>query len=130
MASTELAVRHVVRFNRATWRSPRAEISLILPLPKNTMDPRWLACTNHHTACDCREAELAEELNEVRVELRHILTVLQEELADHATWAYTADNRDDPIAQCKCFGCKIARRIYHSIGGEVITNGSRRGTTR
>lgn len=32
--------------------------------PRDTMDPRYNACTDHHPGCDCREAAFAEELNE------------------------------------------------------------------
>ncbi|MEV6033617.1 hypothetical protein AB0L65_20850 [Nonomuraea sp. NPDC052116] len=131
MASTEVAIRHVVRFNQPTWRSPGAEIALILPLPKNTMDPRWRACANHHTACDCREAELAEDMAELRWERDHMLRVLREELAGHATWAYSDDNERDPVAECKCTGCMIVRRMdLYSIGGSSFTRHSERGYTR
>jgi hypothetical protein len=34
--------------------------------PRNTLDPRWEACRDHRTACDCREAEAAEETGELR----------------------------------------------------------------
>jgi len=36
--------------------------------PKSTMDPRWEACHNHRVACDCREAEMAEQIAELRSE--------------------------------------------------------------
>ncbi|WP_460779884.1 hypothetical protein [Nonomuraea fastidiosa] len=112
-------------------RSPRAEIALIVPLPKNTLDPRWRACRNHHTACDCREAELAEEIAELRSERDLLIRVLREELAEHATWAYTTGNERDPVAECKCTGCVIARRLdLYSIGGSIGTQWSERGPSR
>lgn len=37
--------------------------------PRSTMDPRFLACTQHRVACDCREAEHAEEVAELRSEV-------------------------------------------------------------
>ncbi|TMR99558.1 hypothetical protein [Nonomuraea basaltis] len=123
-------LRQVVTFRSPRWRAPRYVMVLDQPLPKNTMDDRYDRCEFHHLACVCREAEQAEELSELQGELRQILTVLREELADHATWAYGPQNEDDLIAQCKCFGCKIARRLYHTIGGEIITHASRRGQTR
>jgi hypothetical protein len=33
--------------------------------PRNTVDPRYKACTDHRRACDCREAESAEERQEL-----------------------------------------------------------------
>lgn len=130
MASNEVATRHVVTFRAPQWRAPRYVMVLDQPLPKNTGDPRYERCEFHHLACVCREAEQAEEISELRGELRQILTVLREELAGHATWAYTPSNEDDPIAQCKCFGCRIARRLTRSICGEVISRESHRGPTR
>lgn len=35
-------------------------------VPRDSMDPRYVACTNHHPACDCREAERAEDVGEHR----------------------------------------------------------------
>lgn len=32
--------------------------------PSDTMDPRYAVCTDHHPACDCREAERSEDRNE------------------------------------------------------------------
>ena len=40
--------------------------------PRDTCDPRYVACTEHHVACDCREAEFAEQLAEFRNRLREI----------------------------------------------------------
>jgi hypothetical protein len=37
------------------------------PLPRNTCDPRVKTCVQHHLACDCREALLAEEITERRI---------------------------------------------------------------
>lgn len=40
-------------------------------LPANTLDPRYYDCAGqHHTACICREAMFAEELQELRAEGR------------------------------------------------------------
>src|SRR5262245_29381802 len=125
MTSTEVAVRHAVTFRPPHWRAPRFEVPLVLPLPKNTMDPRYVACEYHHLACDCREAELSEETQELRWERDHMLRVLREELAGHATWAYSNSNERDLLAECKCTGCVIARRMeFYSIGGSIFTHGS------
>lgn len=132
MASTEIAIRHVVRFRPGpTCRSPRVEIPLSMPLPKSTMDPRWLACASHRTACDCREAELAEEIAELRSERDHLLHVLRQELAGHATWAYLDRNEEIPAAECKCTGCRLVRRLkYYAIGGTAHIEQFSLGYTR
>ncbi|WP_157904258.1 hypothetical protein, partial [Parafrankia soli] len=39
-------------------------------VPKNTLDPRYAACADHHVACDCREAEFSELRAELLDELR------------------------------------------------------------
>lgn len=36
--------------------------------PRDTRDIRYQLCTDHHTACDCREAELGEVIAELRSE--------------------------------------------------------------
>lgn len=41
---------------------------LVADPPQSTMDLRYLVCTDHHTACDCREAELNELIAEARFE--------------------------------------------------------------
>lgn len=120
MRSTEVAVRHVVTFRGPTHRE-RIRLPLVQPLPENTLDPRYVTCESHRTACDCREAELAENIHEYRTERDDILRVLREELAGHATWAYTSRNDMEPSAACKCTDCRIVHRLGHySIGGCVI----------
>lgn len=39
-------------------------------VPKDTLDPRYAACSDHRVACDCREAEHAETVAELLAELR------------------------------------------------------------
>lgn len=39
-------------------------------VPKDTLDPRYAACTDHRVACDCREAERAETIAELLAELQ------------------------------------------------------------
>lgn len=34
--------------------------------PRSTMDLRYVVCSDHRTACDCREAELSEQLADLR----------------------------------------------------------------
>lgn len=78
-------------------------------LPRNTIDIRYSACGNHHLACDCREASLAEDIGEYRVMYRELETAILVATAGHATWAYDANGWDDEFAQCKCRACGIAR---------------------
>lgn len=60
------------------WDEPPALVDISQPLPKHTMDPRYRRCVSHHLACDCREAEMAEQIHELTVELRE-----WRELAEH-----------------------------------------------
>ncbi|WP_239405436.1 hypothetical protein [Frankia sp. Cj3] len=50
-------------------------------LPRGTMDPRWAACVSHHVACDCREAEFAETVAELKAEVNSLRRVVE------ALWA-------------------------------------------
>lgn len=92
---------------------------LPVPLPTDTMDPRWAACTDHRVACDCREAEMAENLREYRYERDQAALVFNEVLKGHQTFAYTADGVRDRFAECKCTGCEIARRTYFRTDSNV-----------
>ncbi|MEW1845919.1 hypothetical protein AB0392_48895 [Nonomuraea angiospora] len=116
----EIAVRAVVTFWNGLDKPP-FELVLDRPLPTDTSDPRWAACTNHRVACDCREAVHAEDLAEARGDRDLLLGALREELVDHATRAYTADGGRDEQAECKCSGCRVARRLPFHIGGYVFT---------
>ena len=82
-------------------------------VPRNTMDPRYPLCANHHPACDCREAELAENLAEYRGMLKSAEEAAKDILAGHATWAYEqAPDGTDRLVGCMCTGCQIVRRSY------------------
>ena len=91
--------------------------------PKDTMDVRWETCVHHRVACDCREAEHAETVSELRHEMRRVEKAFAEILKGHQTWAYTATGEDE-FAQCQCTGCQIVRladaglRSYSQIGRE------------
>ena len=80
----------------------------VYAVPRDTCDARYAACTDHHPACDCREAERSENVVELRGTIRGIETAVAEVLAGHQTWAYTQTGRDT-IAECKCTGCRIVR---------------------
>lgn len=117
MTSTEIALRHVVRFG--PYRN-LVEMPLAVPLPKNSLDPRYAACVDHRTACDCREAGFAEERAEYRAELDEVRRAFEEMLTGHATWVESADGRWDERLQCKCTGCQIARRLHFGFGNSVV----------
>ena len=89
-------------------------------LPRNSLDPRYIACGNHRFACDCREAEIAEQMHEDRWELDNARKVFNEILAGHATFA-TADGE----VTCQCPGCQIARRTWFRRSWDVLNE--RRG---
>lgn len=88
---------------------PVAEV--VYDVPVNTCDPRYSACTVHRVACDCREAEHAEEVGE----LRHEWAVLR----DTARRALGGHQLEYPLGLtdlerlrfplCLCSGCVIAR---------------------
>lgn len=119
MASMEIAIRHTVRFGMCG----KVEVPLSVPLPENTLDPRYVACTNHRTACDCREAEHAETRAEFRAEMRHIKRAFDEVLAGHATWVDADDQELAERLQCKCTGCQIARRTHMAYAAAVAIAG-------
>lgn len=75
--------------------------------PVNTMDPRYAACTKHHVACDCREAEFAEERQEVRLQVGEQQDVIAEVLAGHPIWAWSDNGH--VFVGCRCTGCTIVR---------------------
>jgi hypothetical protein len=87
-------------------------------LPADTLDPRYAACVEHRTACDCREAMFAEDRAELSGELRGIKTALAVVLGDtlkgHPTFGRL--DEDDFMAEtgpvCRCAGCVIARTLY------------------
>lgn len=103
-------------------------------VPKDTMDRRYAECTDHHPACDCREAHIAEALSEHQAERKdfwdaaakeligHRLkdfgdigppaSLSRAELGDEMWWRYISG--DGPLA-CQCTGCRIARAGHASL---------------
>ncbi len=79
--------------------------------PRNTMDIRYAICKDHHPACDCREALLAEDIGEYRAERADVVAAFAAELQDHATWPPWRDDPDREFQVCSCTGCRIARRV-------------------
>lgn len=80
-------------------------------VPRDTMSPRYVACTDHHVACDCREAILSENERELRFELRDWTDAANDVLAGHPTRIWLP-GVDEP-AGCACTGCEITRRAHH-----------------
>lgn len=87
--------------------------SVIYTPPGNTCDPRYDACTNHHVACDCREAEWAEQRAEWRDEYKGLQEAFDQVLAGHSTAIHGAPNpyTGESDAPCACTGCQIARLL-------------------
>lgn len=81
-------------------------------VPRDTMDPRYRPCRDHHVACDCREAELAEQIQELRAQLEEVRAVAREVLAGHPTFAYERGVTRDREVGCACTGCRIVRRSW------------------
>lgn len=87
--------------------------------PRNTLDPRFIACTDHHLACDCREAEMNESLSEYREMYLAVEKAAREILNGHATKARRRDPFTDEMVElsCQCTGCQIARAAHLWGGG-------------
>ena len=82
--------------------------------PRYTLDPRYLACTDHHLACDCREAEQNEQINEYRDGYREITDVIAAAIEGHPTEVFI-DGEERSDLECQCAGCKIARITRRGI---------------
>jgi hypothetical protein len=80
--------------------------------PRNTLDNRYAACTDHHPACDCREASMAEARQEMLAEQRAAVEAAREVLRGHATFAYLPNGETDYARRCQCTGCQIARSAF------------------
>lgn len=103
---------------------PRHRVRLAYTVPRNTLDVRHALCTDHHPACDCREAELNERLDEflhMSEALRKAATTV---LCGHRLYDHGDDRRramvvggdewwqlirgNGPLA-CQCTGCQLIR---------------------
>jgi hypothetical protein len=78
--------------------------------PRNTSDPRYDACTDHHLACDCREAEQNERVAERRYDRYSLRLQLEAALADHPTLVILNGETRGDLA-CQCDGCRFARAV-------------------
>ncbi len=90
-------------------------VTLAYTPPRNTCDPRYAACTEHRVACDCREAEMAENLCEHRDEWRLLGNAAASALVGHQVMPPLAERgrgrlaRSDDTPLCLCSGCVIHR---------------------
>lgn len=76
--------------------------------PRDTDDPRYDACTDHHLACDCREAEQNEQITDRRHDRFHLRDQLEVALAGHPTLVLINGERRVDLS-CHCDGCVFAR---------------------
>lgn len=83
--------------------------TVIYDVPASTLDHRYQSCTDHHVACDCREADLAEVIGELRSELDAIIRIALEVCDGHATEAWEDERYQ---TGCMCTGCQIIRRAH------------------
>ncbi|WP_152185107.1 hypothetical protein [Segeticoccus rhizosphaerae] len=91
---------HALSFGENMARRPKVAYTP----PANTLDPRYQACTDHHVACDCREAEFAEDRQERRQNDAMVRQVVDSVLLGHPTYG------DGDSEGCMCTGCQIVRR--------------------
>lgn len=98
--------------------TPRVPVAVDHAPPTDTRDPRYAACTDHHTACDCREAELGEEVHEWRANFTQAQAAAREICEGHPTWPDYYDHiagSPDYVpseACCQCTGCQIIRKAH------------------
>lgn len=90
--------------------------------PRDTMDTRYVACTEHRPACDCREALFAEELSERLAMLAEVEKAAEEILAGHPAYSWRLDpvTGEEIAAHCMCTGCQIARRAHLFAAWRVV----------
>lgn len=92
-------------------------------VPRNTCDLRARLCTDHHPACDCREALLNENLHEHIYEWKLLRDVARNALQGHqlrhplGTNGYRARQTD---SLCLCSGCVIARANLTLVGSGAV----------
>lgn len=87
--------------------------------PRDTMDNRYAACRDHHPACDCREAENSEGMNEFRTTLADYREAFETILRGHAV------NGFGERPECQCHGCQIARAAHVFVGTQAMTEAGR-----
>jgi hypothetical protein len=88
-----------------SWQRPHRYYDL----PKSTLDLRYKACADHHPACDCREADIAESFAEHKAEFDELYNAVLAAIKGHQTYAFTPGGSRDEFTECKCGACGIAR---------------------
>lgn len=79
-------------------------------IPRDTCDPRYRLCIDHHVACDCREAEMAEDRNEWRHARKEQQEAFDQILAGHPTRIWSDEG--NTMVGCQCTGCQLARALH------------------
>lgn len=98
---------------------------LVYAVPRNSCDVRYRRCQQHHPACDCREAEHAEQFGEYRSMIQDSARAAarllvghrvkdysdldrrtRAEIGDELWWRYC--HGGGPLA-CQCTGCQLVR---------------------
>jgi len=102
----------VVGALRRVWFNDGMTNPRYYDLPKSTLDPRYETCADHHPACDCREATIAENHDELLSENRAMYRAIREAVKGHMTYAADAYGMPDEFAMCKCAACGIARKAH------------------
>jgi hypothetical protein len=85
--------------------------------PVNTLDPRYAACTDHRVGCDCREADLREDIVDIRADYAILKAAVERVVGNHPTYlppAPNPTNTGDAYKEtpgCQCTGCQIVRLV-------------------
>ena len=87
------------------------QVAVSHSVPRNTMDPRYNACIDHHLACDCREALLNEEATERQGEWTRLRLEMARAIRGHATVVEQPDGQPRLDLQCQCQLCDFARVV-------------------
>jgi hypothetical protein len=81
-------------------------------LPRDTLDPRYEACADHHPACDCREASIAEAFAEHKAEHDAMRNAILAAIKGHNTYPPATSWETAQFEMCKCVACDIARKAH------------------
>ena len=85
--------------------------------PVNTLDPRYTACTDHRVGCDCREADLREDIVDIRADYDALKAAIERVVGDHPTYLEPEPSPHNTGASykerpgCQCTGCQIVRLV-------------------
>lgn len=85
-----------------SWQQPKRYYDL----PRDTRGLRYKACADHHPACDCREASIAESFAEHKAEFDQLYGAVLAAIKGHPTYAR------NELDMCKCPACGIARKAH------------------